>query len=240
MGPKSRLRIIAVTSSHSSIQLHCAHSCHSTGISPHTLVGLMSVLLCIKKCQDNVAFACKEASNFKLPSRCVRWLTSTLPTKFSFSCKILLLLSMGGCCEFFARTCLMATILCAPPCPARTTMTSPARGKGGQWPGCPGTSKFLRGLGSSNSYATRNRCPSPNGFKGIGIKKYINCLTGLVLNSMGFKFSKHILFISCKRGIREFSRGSHWSKYRARKKTSKIPSHSCTKKSLVLTLHVHS
>ena len=112
----------------------------------------------------------------------------------------------------------MATILCAPPCPARTTMTSPARGKGGQWPGCPGTSKFLRGLGSSNSYATRNRCPSPNGFKGIGIKKYINCLTGLVLNSMGFKFSKHILLISCKRGIREFSRGSHWSKYRAKKK----------------------
>ena len=57
---------------------------------------------------------------------------------------------------------------------------------------------------------------------------------------MGFKFNMHILLILCKRGIREFSRSSRRSKYRARKKPSKIPSHSCTKKSSILAFHIHS
>lgn len=84
--------------------------------------------------------------------------------------KIIQLLSMGSCCEFFASTYFIATILCFPPCPTRTTITSSARGNGRQWPDYTGTSKYLSGVGSFNSYANTNRRPSLSGFKGNGIK----------------------------------------------------------------------
>ena len=104
-----------------------------------------------------------------------------------------------------------------PSCPARTIMTSSATEKKEQWLGFPGTSKCLHSLESSNTYATRIRCPSPSGFKDIGIIEYINCLTDLVLNSMGLKFNMHILLILCKICMREFWQDSRWSQYRAKK-----------------------
>lgn len=90
-----------IISTSATLPLHCARSYHSTGIPPYILVDFMSNFICTKKCQHNNAFACKETLNLEFPGHCIRWLIFTLPTKFSFSWKIIQLLSMGGCYKFW-------------------------------------------------------------------------------------------------------------------------------------------
>ena len=175
-------------------------------------MAFMSVILCIKKCQHNVAFIYKESSHLKLPGRCTRWLTSTLPTKFLFSLRIIQLFSIGGCCGFLACTCQMATILCAPLCPARTHHHISCYKKWRQWPVCLGTSKCLRGPRSSTSYDNTNHWLSLIEFKGNGIKNYIKCPTGLMLSSICLKFNIHILLNSCTTGMLELTFGTRCSK----------------------------